>query len=389
MWPCGARTSGSNRLCKWVMAGLASIAMSAMASAQSQPGRPNSRCTGPGCGAMSYADLFIASFGASGSSQSLRAPLREQEEKVKNAFYGIDATRMQVETGRLTPGEGEFIADGHRQVIRDYIDSLGTEAKLLAISGRASDVPSLTRLLSGLLTIARHDALVGREELAAKAMDTMIYTLNTFSQQFAATCDGQSFPEELPFQLERQLLMLGTGTSVLHCARRKAVADVSSQGVNYHLETCTEAGLSRRARSLLGLDGEQWTLEISGRVAGNGTASNLHGGLPIRPLLQGRWQAAVVWRGQKLQPEGNMEIIEEIIADEERPAAVPNDAGPLARPNLRPPAPVPVPNSTLPKSRTLQKLRITTIRLDGGGFYTLGPWAESEIKMQPVDRPCK
>ena len=232
--------------------------------------------------------------------------------------------------------------------------------------------------MSGLLSIARHDALLGREELAAKAMEAMVYVLNTFSQRFAETCAEQSFAQELPFRLEHQLQLIGTGTSVVHCARRKAVADVSSQGVKFHLETCPELGRP--------VEEDKWTLEISGAVAGKGKAWSLSGGLPLMPLLQGRWEASVVYRGHKVQPEGNMEIVEEIIADEERPPAVPNDAGPLAKPNRRPPAPVPT--SMVPKSQSLHKFRMTTIRLDGG-FYTLGPWAESEIKMLQVDRPCK
>lgn len=377
---CGAQTSGLNCLLRGTTVALMGLALSAISLAQSAPRQPNSQCTGQesGCAALSRANLFIATFGGSLGSQDLRSPLREQEEKVRLAFYGIDATRVAVEGGKLTPEEGEFIADGHRRVIRNYVDDLGTEAKLLATSGRASDVPSLNELLSAVLTVARQDALVGREELAAKAMGTMITVLNTFSEQFAATCAEQSFPQELALGLERQLQLLGTGTSVAHCATRKAVADISSYGVTYHLETCMSPGQTFAE--------DKWTLELSGAVAGKGSAWSLVGGFPSQPLLKGHWQAAVVWRGQRLEPEGPLEIVEEVVVDEEKPPAVPDDAGPLARPNNRPPAPVP--NRMVLKSRTLKKLRMAIIRLERG-FYSPGAWAESEIRMQTADKPCK
>jgi hypothetical protein len=159
---------------------------------------------------------------------------------------------------------------------------------------------------------------------------------------------------------------------------RKAVADISSYGVNYHLETCLSAGQT--------FDEDKWTLELSGAVAGKGSAGSLLGGVASRPLLKGHWQAAVVWRGQRLETAGPLEIVEEVVVDEERPSAVPDDAGPLAKPNGRPPAPVP--NRPFPKSRTLTKIRMAIIRLERG-FYSPGAWAESEIKMQSADKPCK
>ena len=130
--------------------------------------QPGDSCRGSGCGAMSRAELFLKTFASSGDSKGLRTSDLEQEEKVKLAFYGIDATRLQIEQGKLTEQEGSFIIDGHEQVIRDYVHDKSGEATIRAASGRISDIPSITKNLSGVLNVARQDALMGREELAQK-----------------------------------------------------------------------------------------------------------------------------------------------------------------------------------------------------------------------------
>lgn len=68
---------------------------------------------------VSRADLFIASFGPSASEQSLRTSELEMREQVRLAFYGIDATRVEVEKGRLSPSEGDRIVDSFQQTLRN------------------------------------------------------------------------------------------------------------------------------------------------------------------------------------------------------------------------------------------------------------------------------
>jgi hypothetical protein len=132
---------------------------------------------------------------------------------VKLAFYGIDATRVAVEAGRITPEEGSSSRTDIGRSFETTSTTSGPRLKLLATSGRASDVPALNKLLSAVLAVARQDGLVGREELAAKAMETMTYALNTFSQQFAATCAEQSLDSGSPSSI--------TAGSIRHCSSRE------------------------------------------------------------------------------------------------------------------------------------------------------------------------
>ena len=336
-----------------------------MLNAQTQEQRATSTCRGSGCAAMSRAELFIKTFASSGNSKGLRTSQLEQEEQVKLAFYGIDATRVEVEAGRLTEQEGNFIIDGHEQVIRDYLHDKASEAKVRAASGQVSDIPTISKSLGKLLSVARQDALSGREELAWQAQAEMVTVLTTFSQEFANTCQKQNYPVEVALGFERQNELMGTGISLEHCISRKASAELGSQGVQYRFETCS---------NLSGF--ETWKLKISGHIVGEGKGE------------AGVWEAKFLWNGIKSEMGGDMEIFHEEIEVEEETVKVPDDAGPNAKPNGFAPAPIP---KTPPNKKRIQilKMRIAPLRLIGSraihGNNTEG-WVEAEIKRE--DKPC-
>lgn len=328
---------------------------------RSQEPTRNSNCRGAGCGAISRAELFIKTFGG---SKGLRTSQFEQEEKVRLAFYGIDATRVETEAGRLTEKEGNFIIDGHEQVIRDYLHDKGSEAKIAATSGQVSDIPAVRKSLGGLLSVAKQDALRGHEELAQTAQEIMVTTLVTFSRKFAETCQQQKYPVETALEIEVQNEKMGTGVSLEHCQSRKASVELTSQGVKYRFETCRDVSHPK----------EEWKLKMSGRVVGEGKGDD------------GFWEANFLWKGIKNKMGGEMEIFDEEIEVQEESVKIPDDAGPNAKPNGWASAPVPNPPSR-PK-RKVVKMRIAPLLLIADravqGNYTEGS-VEAEIKR---DDPC-
>src|SRR6185437_7663542 len=77
---------------------------------------------------VSRADLFIATFGPSSNNQGLRTSRLEQEEQVKLAFYGIDATRARVAAGELSEADGSRITEGFESTIRNYVHDRSQDA---------------------------------------------------------------------------------------------------------------------------------------------------------------------------------------------------------------------------------------------------------------------
>jgi hypothetical protein len=212
---------------------------------------------------------------------------------------------------------------------------------------------------------------MGREELAQEAQAVMVKVLVTFSQEFARTCEQQSFPVETALVLERQNLILATGISLTHCMNRKFSAELSSQGVSYYFETCSN--LSPQWA---------WNLKISGRVTGEGKG-RFDGENGFN-----RWNANTVYQGWKAKPWGEMNIIEEEIEVKEESVKIPNDAGPNAKPNGWASAPIPTPPPRSKKVKFL-KMRINTILLRGGYDFDgidAGPMMETEITRE--DKPC-
>jgi hypothetical protein len=338
-----------------------------IAFSQTPEQKPKRTCTGPGCDALSRAELFIKTFASSGNSKGLRTSDLEQEQKVQNSFWQIDSIRRQVETGRMSQEDGDRSIDGFETQIRDYIHDKGNDAYVLAATGQASDIPAISKHLSGILGVARQDALMGREELAQEAQAKLVNILTTFSEKFAGTCERQSFPVEIALALERQNELMGTGISVIHCANRKFTADFSDLGLKYHYETCSDLSPVT-----------VWIEKISGHVGDEGGGGDVN------------WEEKIVY-DKDLEGAGTMQITEEEVEDDEGTVKVPNDAGPNAKPNGWASAPIPnTPARHLKKKRfmKIRKLPLSSFSKGGVNVEMLGnePWMEAEIKSE--DKPC-
>lgn len=318
------------------------------------------------CAGVSQADLFLRAF--SGNKDGLVTIPVGQEQQIRLAFYGIDATYVEIEKGRLTESEGKIIIDRYKQTIDAYVTNRGLKAIEKAQSGQYSDFSAISELLGPLLTVARDDKLKNHEELAKNAQKQMVKVLTTFSKKFAETCQDQSFPVGAAIGLGRQNEMLGTNISLNKCMTRKFTADLSSQGVNYHLESCSDL-----------FNSFVWDVKISGRVVGEGKVTG-----------NKRWEADVIFQGRENHSTGNIDFVKEIIEENKEDIKAPNDAGPNAKPNGW--ASAPVPNPQLARLRIPKdKLRMTTIVLTGErGFegFTghLNSWVEAEIIKD--DKPC-
>jgi len=339
-----------------------------MAFSQRPDQQPRKTCKGSGCDALSRAELFIKTFASSGNSKGLRTSDLEQEEQVKNSFWQIDATRREVETGRKSKEEGDSIIDGFEKQIRNYVHDRGNDAYVLAATGQASDIPAISKHLGGILSVARQDALMGREELAQEAQAKMVYILTTFSEKFANTCEQQSFPVEIALTLERQNELMGTGISVIHCANRKFTADFSDLGLKYHFETCSDLSPVT-----------VWNQTISGHVGEGSEGGDVN------------WEEKIVY-DKDLEAAGAMKITEEEVEDNEETAKVPDDAGPNAKPNGWASAPIPKPPARHLKKKRFMKIRkepLSSFGKDGVRPELLGnePWMEAEIKSE--NKPCR
>lgn len=330
---------------------------------QGQP-QATSSCTGVGCAALSQAELFIKALGGKKGLKTIDLALNEE---ARLAFYGIDATIVEVEKGRLSNEDGARIIENHKSRLRNIIDSKTTEAMFAAVGGQVSDIPAISKHLGTLLSIARQDQFFGREELAQQSQKQMMTVLTTFSQRFAETCDQQNFPVETALVLNRQNELMGTGVSVERCFQRMVTANFSDSGVTYSFEGCSSL-----------TEDVDWDLKISGPIVGTGKGSS------------SIWQASFTYKGQKFEDVvGKLGTYTKEIEVTEEPPKVPADAGPQAKPNGRPPASVPEPPAT--KKKDVFKMRITAAFAEyKGQFYGGtgdGKWLETEVKREP--KPCK
>src|SRR5207244_3935982 len=127
-------------------------------------------------------------------------------------------------------------------------------------SGLASDIPRIAKSIGSLMSIARQDALMGREDAAQRAQEKMVEVLKTFSNRFSETCGEQYFPADVALALERQNEILGTGIDLTHCAKRRLSAKLEHTRVRYEWTTCSVDGTGK------------WKVTISGFIAGSGEA---------------------------------------------------------------------------------------------------------------------
>jgi hypothetical protein len=175
--------------------------------------------------------------------------LELQAEQVKLAFYGISSTCEQYLAGSLTRDDADRSLSGYEQTINNFLHDIGNEIFLLAANAQVSDIATIRRTLGDIGATGRQAALLGEDELAEKAQQQMVRTLTEFSRTFVdRTCWEQAFSDELPFSIQRQNDILGTGIDVLPCAQRRFTAVPAS----WSFESCTIRGAGEwRVRWLL------------------------------------------------------------------------------------------------------------------------------------------
>jgi hypothetical protein len=105
----------------------------------------------------------------------------------------------------------------------------------------------------------------------------------------------------------------------------------------------------------------------------------------------GAWEATgLLFRGEKHEAWGELVLVKRDVLEEERSSPTPNDAGSHAKPNGWPKEPPPPVFHPIPRTVTLEELRMKTILLTGARGYDgmdAGHWAQGAIKRE--DQPCK
>ena len=175
--------------------------------------------------------------------QALRMRALEAEaEQVKLAFYGISTTCEQFVRGTMERDVADNSLQGYEQTIANFIHDVSGD--VVAVAGRAqvADLEAIRKGLTEIGTTGRQAALLGEDGLADEARKQMVQALTGFSGPFVnETCWDQVFDDELPFSINRQNEILGTGIDVRPCAQRRFKAIVPP----LVFESCTIRGVGR------------------------------------------------------------------------------------------------------------------------------------------------
>jgi hypothetical protein len=146
---------------------------------------------------------------------------------VKLAFYGISTTCEQFVRGTMERDVADNSLQGYEQTIANFLHDVSSEVHVVAARAQVADLEVIRKSLTDIGATGRQAALLGEEKLADEARKQMVETLVGFSGAFVnETCWDQVFDDELPFSINRQNEMMGTGIDVRPCAQRrfKAVA---------------------------------------------------------------------------------------------------------------------------------------------------------------------
>ena len=112
--------------------------------------------------------------------------------------------------------------------------------KAVAARAQVADLEVIRKALTDIGTTGRQAALLGEDGLAEESRKQMVETLTGFSGPFVnETCWDQVFDDELPFSINRQNEMMGTGIDVRPCAQRRFKAVVPP----LVFESCTVRGV--------------------------------------------------------------------------------------------------------------------------------------------------
>jgi hypothetical protein len=182
--------------------------------------------------------------------QALRMrSLELQSMQVQLAFYSISRTCQEYRAGAIAAETADLSLAGYEQAVANFLHDVGNEARVLAARGQVADMDAIRQSLTDLGAAGRQAALMGEDSLAERAREEMVNALVSFSGSFVnETCWEQTFDDDLPYSLERQNQLLGTGIDVLPCARRRFTALAGS----LVFESCSVRGVGEwRVRSSL------------------------------------------------------------------------------------------------------------------------------------------
>jgi hypothetical protein len=173
--------------------------------------------------------------------QALRMRSLEAEaEQVKLAFYGINTTCEQFVRGTMDREQADIPLQGYEQTIANFLHDVSSDAAVVAARAQVADLDVIRKSLTDIGMTGRQAALLGEDKLAEEARVQMVNTLVRFSGAFVdETCWDQVFDDELPFSINRQNEMMGTGIDVRPCAQRRFKAVVSP----LTFESCTVRGV--------------------------------------------------------------------------------------------------------------------------------------------------
>jgi hypothetical protein len=213
--------------------------------------------------------------------------------RVLLAFGQISATCEQYLAGKLEKDVADRSLHGYEQTIADFIHDVGNDALATAARGQVSDIPAIRKTMTDIGTTGRQAALLGEDQLAEQARKKLNDALVSFSRTFVdESCWDQVFDDDLPYNLQRQNDILGTGIDVLPCARRRFSAQVSV----ISFESCTVRGVGDWRVS--------WNMAAPGTTGGRGSGEMKD----ERDRAKGDYEVDWGGNGVEYRASGDMEL---------------------------------------------------------------------------------
>lgn len=224
--------------------------------------------------------------------QALRMRSLEAEaEQVKLAFYGISTTCEQFLRGTMERDVADNSLQGYEQTIANFVHDVSSDVKAVAARAQVADLAVIRKSLTEIGSTGRQAALLGEDALAEEARKQMVETLTGFSGPFVnETCWDQVFDDELPFSINRQNEMLGTGIDVRPCAQRRFKAIVPP----LTFESCTIRGVGEW-RVL-------WPLPMASGGRGSGELEEKRDG------AEGDYRVEVARNGVEYRASGDLKL---------------------------------------------------------------------------------
>ncbi len=226
--------------------------------------------------------------------QALRMRALEAEaEQVKLAFYGISTTCEQFLRGTMERDVADNSLQGYEQTIANFLHDVSGDVKAVAARAQVADMEVIRKALTEIGSTGRQAALLGEDGLAEEARKQMVETLTGFSGPFVnETCWDQAFDDELPFSINRQNEMMGTGIDVRPCAQRRFKAFVSP----VIFESCTVRGVGEW-RVL-------WPMQAPGVTGGRGSGELEE----ERDGAKGDYQVEVATKDVEYRASGDLKL---------------------------------------------------------------------------------